>query len=249
LTKLSEIEPLETRRKVKLSHTDVKERPVEVARPKGEQIDLPPYKDSSGRWRTTSLFIETINSFEEDKEGIPLWKKYTPIFTLREHAFLVPPSSPYYGRYTENLIPSLRELYLSYNAPTEYKFATEVFKSTYHWKHLCGLSWFKPHVEEYRKTLSEKIRGIGIEQMVTIAQGSDPKFALAAGKWLAEQTFQGPEPEAKKGRPSSVQVQAELKRGVDIEKIYLEDAARLGLEPAMPAIVVSDDTQSPPISH
>jgi hypothetical protein len=231
------------RRQVALSHDDVKTRPTVVVRPRGEAIDLPPYKDQSGRWRTNSLFLETISSLARDSDGELVCQRYTPIFTLREFPYSVPPSSPYRDRYSENLIPSLRELYLTYNDPTEYKFALEVFRSTYHWKHLCGLKWFKPYVEEWRKTLSEKLRGIGIEQLVTIAQGSDPKFALAAGKWLAEGSF---EPGKTKGRPTKQEVASELKKEVDIERIYLDDAARLGLELVKdsPILVDSDEDSS-----
>jgi hypothetical protein len=216
------------RRPVTLSSDDVTTRDTVVRRPRGEAIDLPPYKDVQGRWRTSSLFVETIDTLQRSPlDGEQIWQKYTPIFTLREHHFNVPPKSPWIDRYTDNLIPSLRELYLSYNDPMEYKFATEVFRSTYHWKHLCSLKWFKPYVEEWRQMLVKKLRGVGIEQMVTIAQGSDPKFALAAGKWLAEGSF---EEVRGKGRPSNTEVQANLKLETDIQRIFEDDAKRLGLE-------------------
>jgi len=216
------------RKPVVIDHTAMKEVQAEVVRPKGECIDLPPYKDSGGRWRTTSLFLETFDWGAKDSNGIPLYEKFSPIFTLREHAHLLKPSSTIRDRYKDGLVPSIRELYLSYNDPTEYLFAEQVFHSTYHWKHLQTLDWFKPYLEEWRLCLKEKLRAIGCEALVKIAQGSDPKLGLQAAKWLAEEGFAQ---RRGKGRPSEVQVIAEIKKEATIEKIYLEDAERLGLEP------------------
>ena len=216
------------RRPIRLSPEDVKRREPIFLRPRGEAIDAPPYKDEKGRWRTNSLFFETFDMFQESKDGEQTWQRYTPIFTLtREHDFQIPPSSPFHGRYDPPLIPSLRRIYLSYNDPTEFKFAQEVFHSTYHWEHLCRLEWFKPYVEEWRRMLIKKLRGVGIEKMVEVAGGSDPKFALMAGKWLAEGKFGEPET---KGRPKKADVQAEVKVEAAIDKIFEDDAKRLGLE-------------------
>jgi hypothetical protein len=229
------------RRQVELSSTNVQTRPRELNRPRGEAIDLPPYKDVMGRWRTDSLFVETISPLARDDSGEQRFQKYTPMFTLREHDIRVDKNSPWYERYSDKMIPSLRRIYLEYNDPTEFKFAMEVFASTYHWKHLCGLSWFKPHVEEYRRTLAEKLRGIGIDHLVRIAEGTDPKFALQAAKWLAEGSF---ESKGGKGRPSKIEVASQMRRELDIEKIYRDDAARLGLE-----VTTQESTPAPDLEE
>jgi hypothetical protein len=210
-----------------LNHKDVKKREPVIVRPRGTCIDAPPYKDSNGKWRTVSLFVETFDPLQRGPDGEQTWQKFTPIFTLREHPFNIPPSSPFLDRYNPPIIPSLREIYLSYNDPTEYQFATEVLYSTYHWKHLCGLTWFKPYIEEWRRTLVQKLRGIGIAKMVEVAGGSDPKFALMAGKWLGEGKFAEPEV---KGRPSKQEVAQSMRQEKDIEKIFEDDAKRLGIE-------------------
>lgn len=215
------------RRKVELTSDNVKTRPTIMDRPRGEAIDLPPYKDNMGRWRTDSLFVETFKVLNRDWSGEQQFQKYTPMFTLREHDLKLTPSSPWYERYTDKMVPSLRRLYLEYNDPTEFNFAIEVFRSTYHWKHLTGVTWFKPYIEEWRKTLSEKLKGLGVMKLVELAGGLDPKFALQAAKWLAEGNF---EERLGKGRPSKAQVATQMKRELDIEKIYRDDAARLGLE-------------------
>lgn len=206
-----------------------------VLRPKGECIDAPPYKDQGGKWRTSSLFYET---FPRD-----LWEKFTPIFTLNEFQLNITKTDSFYPRYApdpqgpvvlldgstqeRHPIPSLRHIYLRYNDPTEYTFATDVFKSTYHWKHLCGLKWFQPYLAEWRATLREKLRGIGIARMVDIAQGSDPKLALNAAKWVAEGSFTE---RKEKGRPSDEKVEVQLNKEAQIERIYREDAQRVGVE-------------------
>lgn len=212
---------------VVLNKDNVLTREAVLLRPRGVAIDAPPYKDTTGRWRTLSLFVETFDEMQEGKDGEKNYQKFTPIFTLREHPYHITPSSNFYGRYEDNLIPSLRSVYLHYNDPTEYSFATQVFHSTYHWKHLCSLHWLKPYIEEWRRTLTQKLRGVGIAKMVEVTGGSDPKFALMAGKWLAEGKFMEPEG---KGRPSKKEVATEMKVEKDIERIFEDDAKRLGIE-------------------
>lgn len=215
-----------TKRRQIILNTDPLNREQVLIRPRGECIDLPPYKDQIGKWRTDTMFIETF--------PMGLWEKYTPIFTLGEFDFPTTKSAFWYERYESDPeiperhpVPSLRRLYLSYDDPTEYKFAVDVFKSTYHWKYLCKRKWFQPYLEEWRLTLGEKLRQTGIERLVEIAKGSDPKLALGAAKWLAES---GWKERREKGRPSEAKVEQEVKREADIERIYREDAARLGIE-------------------
>ena len=231
------------RRKVELSSENIRTRPTVMDRPRGEAIDLPPYKDVMGRWRTDSLFVETIDALGRDDSGEQRFQKYTPMFTLREHDLKLTPSSPWFERYSDKMVPSLRRLYLEYNDPTEYAFASEIFRSTYHWKHLCGLKWFKAHVEEWRRTLGEKLRGIGVQKLVELSTGLDPKFALQAAKWLAEGHF---EDKGGKGRPSKAEVATQMRRELDIEQIYRDDASRLGLEVSKPKhdTVIEEDESS-----
>lgn len=208
--------------------TQVVKRDTVIIRPRGRCIDAPPYKDQIGRWRTRTLFYETFQEYEWDQRD-----RWTPIFTLREFDLPLLPSDYWYTRFAPDKkiperhpIPSLRSIYLSYDDPTEYRFAMDVFKSVYHWKHLCKAKWFQPHLEEWRLCLGEKLRQIGIETLVGIAKGSDPKLALNAAKWLAES---GWKERREKGRPSEAKVVAEVKREADIERIYREDAERLGI--------------------
>lgn len=217
------------RRQILLRSDNVKSREIIDIRPRGDCIDAPPYKDAMGRWRTVSLFFETFEDewFDTDKDGVRKIDKYTPIFTLREFDLQLNESSPFYERYEDRKIPSLRRLYLEANDPTESRFALEVIKSTFHWKHLCGVEWFKPYLDEWRITLAEKLRAVGIDAIVRIAEGSDPKLGLQAGKWLADG---GHTQRRGKGRPSERAVQVEVQREAAIEKIFEDDAKRLGLE-------------------
>lgn len=234
--------PNPKRRPIVLDRSNVKERETVIVRPKGVGIDLPPYKDAAGRWRTKSLFHETFNWMEEDKDGDKMVERMTPIFTLREFPLVLGDASPFKARYVDGIIPSLRELYLSYDDPTEYKFSMEVLKSNFHWKHLLTFDWFKLYVEEWRLTLAEKLRSTGIEAMVRIAKGSDPKLALNAARWLAEEGFGQ---RRAKGRPSEQSVVTEVKREAQIEKIYSEDAARLGIPTERPVETFSITSSTP----
>ena len=72
------------------------------------------YKDTTGRWRTKSLFKEMYQD------------KFKPVFTLKEQDIIE----------GDTYFPSMRKLFLSYNDPTGYQFAHEVLGSYEHWKKL-----------------------------------------------------------------------------------------------------------------
>lgn len=170
--------------------------------PRLHQLNMSKYKDDQGRFLTRALFFET--------SGIAGTRtKYPPPFTLKEQD---------YKNYK-----SLRQIYLSYEDPTEYSFAIDVFGSWDHWDKLQNSDWFIPHLEEWRLELETKMESKGIQRMVELAEKDDKG---PAAKWLASK---GWKEGTKRGRPSKEEVKGERKRQAKVYKDITEDADRIGL--------------------
>jgi hypothetical protein len=117
------------------------------------------FKDSMGRWRTESLFVETNRV--EDK-----WPSFYCLNPDKE---------------TE-LLPSLKRLYLEASDPTEYNFATSYLGGWQHWQALSKGWFFKEYIKEWREELEVKLRAEGIKAQRGLAKKGNPN----AAKWLAE---------------------------------------------------------------
>jgi hypothetical protein len=209
-------------------------KPKRTTKPDGSSCNVVPYKDVMGRYRTESLFYETMSKGELDREV------YWPIFTLEENPKRLTASNWYFERYPHdpqngvvnaagaaNTIPSLRQIYLKMADPAEYDFAMTVFKSDRHWKILTNCAFFQPYLEEWRTTLRLKLRSEGIKTLRELALSGPGPQALQAGKWLAEMAF---EPRAEKGRPSAKQVAVETRVQVEQNALLMEDAERMGIK-------------------
>jgi hypothetical protein len=196
-------------------------KPKRTTKPDGTSCNVAPYKDVMGRYRTESLFYETMSKGELDRDV------YWPIFTLEENPKKLTASNWYFERYPDNTIPSLRQIYLKMADPAEYDFAMAVFKSDRHWKILTNCAFFQPYLEEWRTTLRLKLRSEGIKTLRELALSGPGPQALQAGKWLAEMSF---EPRAEKGRPTAKQVATETRVQVEQNKFLMEDAERMGIK-------------------
>lgn len=126
------------------------------------------FKDNQGRWRTSSLFMET----NKDES------KYPSIFTLGD--------TDRDGRI------SMQRLYLAANDPTEYLAAKHIFGSLDCWDNLTRSPFFQPYLASWRKDLHGSIRSRGIRKIEEAAEkGSVNGPQLAAAKWLATQEWDG----------------------------------------------------------
>lgn len=161
------------------------------------------YRAADGRFRTLSLFKETIQQ--------PTAKKYSYVFTLNTE---------------DKDVPSLHKLFVESQDPTEYTFANEVLGSWTHWQNLKQCTWFKPYYEAMRLELDTKLQSKGVEVMRAIAKGKSPAAAQAA-RWFAEGSWDK-KLATKRGRPSKEEVQGELKRQAAAESELSEDADRIG---------------------
>ena len=164
----------------------------------------PQLKDTFGRFRTESLFLETSKSFRREE--------YPPVFTLKDRE--------YKG------LPSIKRIYMSYNhiPGLEYEFASDVFGSWAHWVKIYDGSKITPYVEIWRDELEIAVRAKALKAIMENALMDGAKGSSSA-KYLAEASWRG----SSRGRPSKEEVKRELKVQAGIAKHFDEDLERIGL--------------------
>jgi len=167
-----------------------------------KQPDPDTYRAPNGRFLTESLFWET----SRDRTAYP------PVFTLKpvEHMG----------------VPSLKALYLEARDPTEYRFATTVLGSYEHWRVLCSLAWFTPHIESWREELDLLIRQEAADAAREVMSNSEssPAAKMSAAKFLSER---GWERKTTRGRPSKGEVAREARRLAEKSEHVNEDYKRI----------------------
>lgn len=150
-------------------------------------MDLPynkeDLKDTIGNFRTLSLFFEYNNTDNK------------PIFTLKD--------------YDHEGCLSLKQIYLSFDDPTEWDFVQTVFGNWRHWQRIINNRMLRPYIDQWREELEIKLRSQAIREMVKQSKNKD-----SAAKWIAEGSWKG-----KRGRPSKEEVERERKiaAGIDDE--------------------------------
>ena len=168
-------------------------------------------KDDLGRYRTQSLFWEL--RFREDEE------KYPCFFTLKD-----------YDLEKEGILyPSLKKIYLSYDhiPEFEYEFALDVFNSWDHWQRLANdtVPMIKKEIKAWREELDIRIKASALKALIATARLDDSK-GFNAAKYLADKGYSTL---TKRGRPSSEEVERELRVQAGASKELEEDMKRLGL--------------------
>ncbi len=162
------------------------------------------FKDTTGRKLTKALFYEEAR----DKSLV--------LYTLADE--------------DKGDVPSLYRLYMELGDLTEYEFATKYFYNWDHWKQLCTLEWFIPHVARWREELDLKTKAEALKRIRQEAQDPKGKNTFSANKILIDRSWENSKPKAparKAGRPTREEVQGELKREVNEAKILNEDWQRV----------------------
>ena len=156
-------------------------------------------KDKFGKWRTYSLFKE------HKIKGYPFY------WSLKEKG-------------TDEL-PSLREIYLSYNhiPGFEYEFAQEVIGSWIHWQRLCR-SGIKQHIAEWREELDIKLKAKAMRVIIDNSVTGEGASRLQAAKYLADKGYS-----PIRGRPSKEEKAGLLKRDSIVNSEIEDDLERVGL--------------------
>ncbi len=108
---------------------------------------------------------------------------------------------------------SLYKLYCEMNDSTEIHFAQTYLSGLEHWNRLTECSWFKPYIQRWREELRLKRRSKYLSEIETIA-AEEGKMQLAALKILLQES--NPEKDqTRRGRPTTLEVQKELKRAAE----------------------------------
>lgn len=168
------------------------------------------FTDSRNRLRTRSLFVDSYKSTTDS--GLPAY------FYLRKP-------------FSDEEYISLYEVYMHIADPSEYNFAQFVFKDVGFWKLLSEISWFKPHISEWRQHLQVKLKSEASDEMLKILHNPESKdtIKLQAAKFLVEKSWSGAgisaqDDAGKKGRSKKEEVSTE-------EASVLEDMERLNVIP------------------
>ena len=157
-------------------------------------------KDTVGRFRTRSLFVE----YKHDAYPAP--------FTLQE-------------RDTDKAL-SMYRLYMEIGDPTEYTQAIALLGSWKHWLVLCQCDWFP--IENWRLELRTKMESDRFLEMQEVAdKQKGTTQGVSATKWLADRY--GVKPKTKRGRPSKEEKAVALKEELESKHDISSDAQRLGI--------------------
>jgi len=157
------------------------------------------YLDKMNRMRTKSLFKESY--IPEDRNNL------TPVYTLKDHDDL----------------PSMKQLYLSYEDPTGYQFAIDHLGSFPHWQKLCKSKWFKAYKEQWDEELEIRLLSKSLRKVNELSQGGTAQ-AFNAAKYLADKGWV-----PKKGRPTKASIEAEKKKAAQLEEELEDDFDRINL--------------------
>ena len=159
-------------------------------------------KDSMGRPRTQSLFVEMKHD------------KYPAPYTLKPY--------DHRGRM------SMYRKYMEIGDPTEYSQAIGLLGSWKHWTQLCNCEWFKPYITEWRNELKVKFESDRYREMQEVADTcKGTPQGVQATKWLAERYSRVEAP--KRGRPSKAEKAAALREATEEQELLAEEHQRLGL--------------------
>ena len=152
--------------------------------------------DSMGKFRTQSLFLELGYGTEA-------------IFTLKDQ------DHTHEGK--EYL--SLKRLYLEFEDPTEYEFATTVLLGWKHWQRMCENKLIRKHIDDWREELEVKLRSRAILDAIKEAR----KGHFQAAKWVADRGWST----RGAGRPSKAEIEKQTRINERVEDEYKSDVVRL----------------------
>lgn len=150
-----------------------------------------------------------------------------PIFTLRTSDWTLPESNQFYRPNDSNLLKSIYQLYLEYDDPSEYSFATGTFgpDGWSHWLKIRKCSFFKEVYDKMKAALRAKLESEALQSVRQVARTTTGTQALQAAKWLHDSV----QPKSTKGRPSKEQVQQEARKLAQENKDAVTDSARIGI--------------------
>jgi hypothetical protein len=168
--------------------------------------DTKNFKNASGQLYTKRLFLEQSYDVND---------KTPTIYTLKDED------------YTTNGVTyvSLYKRYLEFKDVSEYFFARTFFESYEHFKMLCECSWFKPHIERWRRELSLTIRAAAINSILDVSRDVEHKNYFEANKMILSGAFE--DKRSTRGRPSKEEVAQSVKEMAKEDFMSDKDYERL----------------------
>lgn len=128
-----------------------------------------------------------------------------------------------------NGYPSLYRIYMSYEDPTEYKFAIDNLADWEHWERLCECTWFKPYIDKWRREAEIRQKSRALSRVLEEAE-SGSRDALNANKYLLEKKWIE-KPINQRGRPSKDEIRENAYDILKQEKYTIaNEAERVGIK-------------------
>jgi hypothetical protein len=115
-------------------------------------------------------------------------------------------------------LKSLKKLYLEMEDTTEYEFAIAYFVDYPHWVRCVNNAAIRKHVEQWRTELELKLRARAARALIKEAE----KGNFNAARWVADKGW-----EAKRGRPSNAEREAERKKAAILSEELADEAGRV----------------------
>lgn len=159
------------------------------------------YKNSVGKWRTQSLFIELNYGYSAEPA----------VFALGAED-VIKDGVTY---------PSLYKMYMEVEDPTEYDIAQKALGSYEHWQILCASKCFKDEITKWRDEKEVRAKSKWLNEIKKMAEEGTPR-GFAAAKFLANQEWKH-----HKGRPSKKEIDKHLKKETAHLEAMEEDYSRI----------------------
>jgi hypothetical protein len=170
----------------------------------GSRINNTKFK-AAGRYLLLGLFYEKVGA---DKSGV--------LYTLKD---------------TDHMgFPSLYRLYMEMEDIFEHDFAKKFFDGWEHWQILCECTWFRPHIDAWRRELEVKIKGKALKAMMEEAESASSN-SYQANKFLLQGGWKAKEDQAagKRGRPSKQEIMDQAHAIAESASQIDDDMERLGI--------------------
>jgi hypothetical protein len=140
--------------------------------------------------------------------------KATVVYTLKD--------TPHEG------YPSLYQLYMDLDDPTEWEVAQSLMDGWEHWEMLCKCTWFKPYIDRWRKELELRMKSKALARIKSEAK-TGSKESFGANKYLLEKGWE-PKEGSSRGRPSKEEIKKAANEIARTSEQLTEDYKRLGFQ-------------------
>lgn len=87
------------------------------------------------------------------------------------------------------LLKSVKKAYLSFQDPTEYLFAKDMFYSWRHWLMFKKIPYMREHYESWKDEHFIMLSSMSLVNIMEVAKNSDSQYYLQANKYLMDKGF------------------------------------------------------------